>query len=232
MPMSADVGLLAQTGACLRAGTAIVLLAWCLAGCGGESRVYPVGEGAAERKGYERAYGEGGGEQGMGTPITAVERWGFGCRQLFKGGRSNSAALLQQPCGQNEQVFAVSEEFWSIYSRAGEEAPMKYGFPMGPPVEWMGGVTQGFGRRGAVQSFFMQRPGEPAYVLSESVLQYYVSLDDRDVLLGYPTSNQSRRADGTLCQRFERGAVQGGDAGNLFVTPPVEGCGETGYRRQ
>lgn len=210
------------------AGKAIVLLAFYVAGCGAESHAYRVGEAAAEPKGYERAYEEAGGPHALGTPTSAVELWGFGCRQVYKGGRSKTAVLLQDPCGDNQQVFAVTDEFFATYRSAGEEAPVKYGFPMGPRSEWMGGFTQGFGRGGAVETLFMQRPGAPPYVLSRPVLEYYLSFPDRDVRLGYPTSDGSTRADGTLCQQFEHGSINGGaDWRNLSVTAPPSECRES-----
>lgn len=189
----------------LTAGTlAVVLTGVCLVGCGSHTRVYLIGEGAPERAGYHRAYEHSGGASGVGEPTSPVETWSFGCRQMLKGGRSKSAALLQQPCGRNEQVFAVTDEFWDLYRKAGEEAPTTYGFPLGPKGEWKGGLTQGFGRGGGLQSYFMQRPGRAPYVLAGPLLDRYLSLDDRDVRLGYPTSNAWSTATGDLCQRFER----------------------------
>lgn len=189
------------------ASLAVFLVGLCLAGCGGDTRVYLIGEGAPERAGYHRAYEQSGGASGVGAPTGAVEAWSFGCRQLFKGGRSQSAVLLQQPCGRNEQVFAVTDAFWHLYRKAGEEAPATYGFPLGPQGEWKGGVTQGFGRGGGVQSFFMQRPGRPPYVVSGPVLDRYLSMDDRDVRLGFPTSEPWTTATNDLCQRFEHGVI-------------------------
>ena len=186
----------------------VVLLGWLLMSCG-QDRAYLVGEGAAERNGYARAYEESGGATGVGNPTTAVELWAFGCRQMLEGGRSKTAALLQQPCGANLQVFAVTDEFWTVYQKEGDRAPDTYGFPLGARGEWKGGFTQGFGRGFSLQSFFMQRPGHPLYVLSGPVLSRYLSIDDRDVRLGYPTSRPWTTADGQFCQRFERDVLCG-----------------------
>lgn len=178
------------------------------------ARPWAVGEGAALADGYLRAFESSGGEGGIGRPTTGVERWAFGCRQLFAGGRSETAVLLQQPCGRNEQVFAVTDDFWRLYQRAGELAPTVYGFPIGPAGEWKGGRTQGFGRGGRFEAFFMQRPGggEP-HVLRSPVLERYLSFDDRDVRFGYPTSAEWVADGGRHCQQFELAVLTADGAG-------------------
>ena len=182
-------------------------------GSGGDARAFAVGEGAFLPHGYERAFTLTGGHEAMGRPVTAVEAWGGGCRQLFEGGRSGTAALLQWPCAENEQVFAVADDFWARYREAGDEAATRYGFPVGPRGEWAGGSTQGFGRRGGVEHFFMQRPGQPLHVLSSPILEHYLSFDDRDRRFGYPTSSAAGAGDGRWCQQFEHAAVaaEGGE---------------------
>lgn len=169
--------------------------------------MHAVGEGAEEVNGYNRAYAISGGEEGIGRPAGVVERWGFGCRQRFVGGRSGSAVLLQEPCGRNEQVFAVTGDFWSVYREAGDAAPDRYGFPLGPRGEWRDGWTQGFGRRLALNAFFMQRPDGPVHVLDQPILDYYLTHDDRDVRFGYPTSKQFVSSTGLRCQQFERAVL-------------------------
>lgn len=178
-----------------------------MAGCGSGAHTYGVGEGARVVVGYQLAYIDGGGAAELGHPTTAVEPWASGCRQLFAGGRSRTAALLQQPCGDNQQVFAVSGDFWQIYRSTGERAPALYGFPLGPRAEWEGGWTQGFGRPGSSHAMLMQRRGGEPHVVSAPVLGYYLSFDDRHVRFGFPTGERVTTADGRRCQEFEHGVV-------------------------
>lgn len=198
----------------LRRGLSLLVsVATALSACGGPAdgaagpEAFEVGQGAPLVDGYHRAFEAGGGEAGIGRPTTAVERWSFGCRQRFAGGRSGTAVLLQQPCGRNEQVFALSGDFWDLYRRAGERAPTVYGFPLGPAGEWMGGRTQGFGRGGGFEAFFLQRPGGAPHVLTPPILERYLSFDDRHTRFGYPTSGQRTGADGRRCQQFEHALV-------------------------
>lgn len=163
------------------------------------ARAWAVGEGAPLVDGYLRAFDASGGEEAIGRPTSGVERWTFGCRQLFAGGRSGTAVLLQQPCDRNEQVFAVTDDFWRLYERA----PTVYGFPIGPAGDWKGGRTQGFGRGGSFEAFFMQRPGDEPHVLRSPILERYLSFDDRDVHFGYPTSDEWVASGGRHCQQFE-----------------------------
>lgn len=185
------------------AGTAVA----CGDETGGAQAPYAVGEGAALADGYENAFAVNGGEAVLGRPTSPVEAWGGGCRQLFAGGRSGTAALLQESCGLDEQVFAVSDDFWTLYQAAGQQASTRYGFPVGHRGEWGGGWTQGFGRRGGFEHFFMQRPGRPVHVLSSPILDHYLSYDDRDVRIGFPVSGQASTSDGRRCQEFEHAAI-------------------------
>jgi hypothetical protein len=197
----------------VRVAVVAAVVATAFAGCGGDTvRAYQIGEGSPDRSGYDLAYAEGGGLDGIGTPTTAVEQWGAGCRQLFGGGRSGTAALLQQPCGENRQVFAVTGDFWEVYRRAGEMAMVKYGFPIGRLGEWKQGWTQGFGHGGVFSTFFMQRPGEPPHTLTMPMLEYFLSFEDRDVRFGYPTTELVVRGTG-LCQVFEHAVVTARNAG-------------------
>jgi hypothetical protein len=148
----------------------------------------------------------------MGRPTTAVETWAFGCRQLFAGGRSGTAALLQQPCGENRQVFAVTGDFWELYLASGDLAPIRYGLPLGRRGDWKGGSTQGFGRGGGFQAYFMQRPGMAPRVVVSPLLEHFLSFDDRDTRFGYPTSDLVRVVGGQ-CQRFEGAALIARDEG-------------------
>ena len=186
---------------------ASVLLCGALVGCGGDGRTYGIGEGAPDIAGYERAYREGGDAEAIGMPATAVERWSVGCRQLFAGGSSRTAVLLQQPCGENQQVFAVTGDFWDLFRNAGEQAKFDYGFPVGRRAEWKNGWTQGFGHGGGLSAFFMQRPGQPPQVLSAPMLEYYLSFDDRDERFGYPTAAQRTLTGGRRCQEFEQATI-------------------------
>ncbi len=192
---------------------------------GGAPRSYAVGEGALLPEGYENAFSVSGGEAAIGRPTTPVEMWGAGCRQLFAGGHSARAALLQEPCGHNEQVFAVSDRFWALYLAAGDQAPTRYGFPVGPRGDWGGGLTQGFGRRGGFEHFFMQRPGQPVHVLSSPILEHYLSYDDRDVRFGFPTSGPVSTSDGRRCQGFEHAAIAVDGDGSSSVLRTTAGCG-------
>lgn len=196
-----------------------------MAACGPGVRTYTLGEGAADIVGYQLAYLDGGGAEEIGQPTTEVAPWSFGCRQFFAGGRSGTAVLLQQPCGDNQQVFALTGDFWHLYRAAGEKAPAIYGFPLGRRGEWQGGWTQGFGRRGSFHAMFMQRPGRAPFVLSAPVLGYYLSFDDRHVRFGYPTAERVTMADGRRCQAFEQGAivVTGDDERMTFEKTP-SGC--------
>lgn len=189
-----------------------------LAGCGTEPqpRDYRVGEGAGDLAGYETAYVEGGAAEGMGTPTTGVEQWGFGCRQLFRSGRSTTSALLQQPCGNNQQVFAVTGEFWDVYRAAGDAAIALYGFPIGRRGQWKQGWTQGFGSGGVFTTYFMQLPGAPSQTLSMPLLEFYLSFDDRDTRFGYPTAKQ-QRSDNRLCQAFEHAVITATDHDGRFT---------------
>ncbi len=205
----------------LAAVLASVLAAATVAGCTTHARTYQVGAGAPDTSGYVRAYTETGGAEAMGEPTTGVETWSFGCRQLFSKGGSMTAVLLQQPCGRNQQVFAVTGDFLDLYQQSGGKAPARYGFPLGRRGEWKDGWTQGFGRRGSLLAFFMQRPGQPPHVLAAPILQHYLSFDDRDVRFGYPTSEQFLAADGRWCQRFEHGVLTAADDDDPV---PVEGA--------
>jgi hypothetical protein len=193
--------------------------------CGTLAKPHTVGETALDTKGYERAYADAGGLAGIGRPATPVEKWGTGCGQLFSGGQSRTAALLQWPCGANEQVFAVTGDFWDLYRARGDIAPATYGFPLGSRGEWNGGFTQGFGREGGVEHFFMQRPGHEPHVLSSPLLDYYLSFDDRGARFGYPTSDEVTAADGRRCQAFERGVLTERDDGTeLTFGVSTAGC--------
>ena len=197
-------------------GLIALAIAGLVTGCSSAARTYQIGEGAPDSSGYDLAYAEGGGAEGIGVPTTMVEEWGFGCRQLFAGGRSGTAVLLQQPCGENQQVFAVTGEFWELYRSAGDMAIVKYGFPVGSRGEWDQGSTQGFGRGGAFSTFFMQRPGERPYTLSVPMLEYYLSFDDRGVRFGYPTGEMSLTGN-RLCQEFEHAVITATGAGDHFA---------------
>ncbi len=186
---------------------ALLLFAGTVVGCGNEPRIYAIGEGAPDTVGYERAYSEGGGASGIGAPATPVQKWSVGCRQSFTGGASKTAVLLQHPCGENRQVFAVTDDFWDLYRTAGDEASVRYGFPIGRRAEWKEGSTQGFGHGGGLSAFFMQRPGQSPHVLSAPMLDYYLSFDDRAERFGYPTAPQVTTTDGRRCQQFEQAVV-------------------------
>lgn len=185
----------------------VALVVGAAVGCTSDAQIFGLGEGAGDTIGYQVAYIDSGGAGELGQPATAVEPWSFGCRQLFAGGRSRTAVLLQQPCGGNQQVFAVSGEFWELYRAAGDAAPVRYGFPLGRQGEWQGGWTQGFGQRGGFQAFFMQRPGGRPHVVSVPILGYYLSFDDRHARFGYPTAEAGTTADGRTCQEFEHATV-------------------------
>lgn len=100
----------------------------------------------------------------------------------------------------------MTDDFWATYRKEGDRRPTpdSYGFPLGPRGEWKGGSTQGFGCGFGLQTFFMQRPGHPLFVLSGSILERYLSFDDRDARFGYPSSTPWTTADGRACQGFER----------------------------
>ncbi len=196
--------------------TIVLALAGSIAGCGGEKPAYGVGEGAPDTSGYELAYSESGGPAEIGQATTRVEPWGFGCHQLFIGGRSGTAALLQQPCGENRQVFAVTGDFWDLYRSAGDVALVKYGLPVGRRGAWKQGWTQGFGRGGVFTTFFMQLPGGRPHVLTVPMLEYYLSFEDRDTRFGYPTAEMSLRGN-RLCQQFEHAVVTATGVGDHFA---------------
>jgi hypothetical protein len=209
----------------VRLALAAIVLVGTVAGCGADAPTFGIGEGAADPSGYELAYAEGGGAEEMGTPASTVEKWGLGCRQRFAGGRSGTAVLLQQPCGENQQVFAVAGEFWEIYRSAGDLASVRYGFPVGRRGAWKQGWTQGFGLGGAFTTFFMQRQDERPVVLSVPMLEYYLSFDDRDTRFGYPTADLTRSGN-RLCQQFEHSVILAtGSGADLFFQ--VAGAGET-----
>jgi hypothetical protein len=177
-----------------------------------------VGERASDTSGYELAFTEAGGADEIGLPTTSVGNWGTGCRQLFSGGTARTAVLLQWPCGRNRQVFAVTGDFWALYRARGDIAPATYGFPVGRRGEWKGGWTQGFGREGGLEHFFMQRPGQEPHVVSSPILDYYLSFDDREARFGYPTSDEVTGPDGRRCQAFERAAITASGDGSQLST--------------
>ncbi|MDQ3640963.1 MAG: hypothetical protein M3450_05715, partial [Actinomycetota bacterium] len=160
-------------------------------------------------------------------PSSAVERWSVGCRQLFAGGRSKTAVLLQQPCGENQQVFAVTGDFWDLFGNAGEEAKFNYGFPVGRRAAWNDGWTQGFGHGGGLSAFFMQKPGKPPHVLSSPMLEYYLSFDDRDERFGYPTAAQLTLAGGRRCQEFEQATVTATKEGGRYSYSVLSAQGDS-----
>ena len=205
---------------------ASMVLVGALVGCRGDAPGYGIGEGAPDIVGYERAYMESGGAEEIGMPASAVERWSVGCRQLFAGGRSKTAVLLQQPCGENRQVFAVTGAFWDLFRNAGEDAKFDYGFPVGRRAAWKHGWTQGFGHSGGLSAFFMQRSGGPAHVLSSPMLEYYLSFDDRDGRFGYPTAGQSTLTGGRRCQEFEQATITATKDGGHYAFSVLSAHGD------
>ena len=213
-----------------RAAVVVFVVAGTFAGCESDARTYRLGEGAPDSSGYELAYAESGGAEEIGTPTTAVEPWGVGCRQLFAGGRSGTAVLLQQPCGENHQVFAVTGDFWALYRSAGDMATVKYGFPVGRRGEWKQGWTQGFGRDGAFSTFFMQRLGEEPHTVTVPILEYYLSFADRDIRFGYPTADLLQRRE-RLCQEFEHAVITATAIVDHFSFEASTGRPDTGAPR-
>ena len=200
----------------VRIALVAIALTGIVAGCGDDARTVQVGEGAPDTSGYTLAFAEAGGADEMGSPASTVEKWGMGCRQRFTGGRSKTAVLLQLPCGENQQVFAVTGHFWELYRSAGDLASVKYGFPVGRRAPWKQGWTQGFGLGGAFSTFFMQREDQSPVALSVPLLGYYLSFDDRDTRFGYPTSELTRNGN-RLCQQFEHAVIMATGAGADFT---------------
>jgi hypothetical protein len=190
----------------------VALLAAMVAGCA-EPRAAQVGMGAGDPGGYRLAFEESGGEAVLGTPAGPVSRWAFGCRQLFEGGRSRAAALMQQPCGANRQVFGVTGDFWAFYDSHGAEAAAVFGYPLGRQGFLRGGWRQPFGAGGSEGAYFMQRPGGRVHYLRGVILERYLFEAGLEEQLGFPTSNPVAVAGGGVHQEFENGFLTIGGEG-------------------
>jgi len=201
-----------------RPGVALVaLLAAIVAGCG-EPRAAQVGVGAGDPGGYQLAFEESGGEAVLGTPSGPVSRWAFGCRQLFEGGRSGAAALMQQPCGANRQVFGVTGDFWAFYASHGAEAAAVFGYPLGRQGFLRGGWRQPFGAGGSEGAYFMQRPGGRVHYLRGAILHRYLFEAGVEEQLGFPTSDPVTVAGDGVHQEFENGSLtMGGERPTIWV---------------
>ena len=103
-------------------------------------------------------------------------------------------------------MFAVTGDFWALYRNAGDLATVKYGFPLGRRGEWKQGWTQAFGRNSVFKTFFMQRPGHEPHTVTVPILEHYLSFEDWDTRIGYPTADLSQRRE-RLCQEFEHAVI-------------------------
>ncbi|MBD7918215.1 N-acetylmuramoyl-L-alanine amidase, partial [Cellulomonas sp. Sa3CUA2] len=136
----------------------------------------------------------GGASGVLGTPVsTTVPLRSGGYYQQFTRG-----AVYHSPVGGTRYVLPEFDAAWPTATR--ENGPL--GYPVSDPLPLRdGGRYQSF-ERGAIYS-----SGAGTFAVSPAFDAVWPSSQRENGPLGYPTSAAVRGADGTVTQRFERGAV-------------------------